>query len=71
MRCPYCNDDGAYFVGTSGAEIDHFMRRFLWDAHRLRQALVRAGSTSLHDIASVIINEAEELAGLIRDWRKH
>jgi hypothetical protein len=72
MPCPYCGEAGAEFRGSREAEQDHFLRRILWDAHRLRIALEDdITGPGMARMASQIIRDIESLATLIHRLRVH
>jgi hypothetical protein len=72
VPCPYCDDEGEFFNGSRQAEQDHFLRRILWDAHRLRQALENdITGPGMARMCSQIIRDIETLADLIHKLRVH
>jgi hypothetical protein len=69
MPCPTCSEDGEMFRGPRRAEQDHFLRRVLWDLHRLRLAVASKDTGPLEGMVSQIIRDVETLAEMMQQHR--
>lgn len=69
MSCPTCSEDGELFRGTRRQEQDHFLRRALWDLHRLRLSVRTRETGPLEGMASQLIRDLETMAELMQALR--